>query len=205
MDAIVFDIDGTLLDSFEADCDLFVVAAKKVLRISTINTDWSAYRHVTDEGILREIMRENGIAPDAGLVAETKREFVAALEQHIECHGPFQEIPGAIEFVSRLLASKNHYVAYATGAWRESAMVKLTSAGFPTDGVKVSTSSDFEDRVSIMRGALSVGPAGIERITYYGDGIWDRTAALELGWDFVPVGETLGGLRNFHGTTLAED
>lgn len=205
MDATVFDIDGTLLDSFEDDCELFVVAVKKVLRISTINTDWSAYRHVTDEGILREIMRENGIAPDAGLVSETKREFVTSLEKHIERHGPFQEIPGAIEFVSQLLASKDHYVAYATGAWRESAMVKLTSAGFPTDGVNVSTSSDFEDRVSIMRGALSAGPSGIERITYYGDGIWDQTAAGELGWEFVPVGETLGGLRNFHGTAVVED
>lgn len=201
MEACVFDIDGTLLESFEKDCELFVSAVRKVLGVGKVDTDWSAYEHVTDQGVLLQIMRVNGIAPSDELLEATKREFVSSLRAHIDANGPFREIPGARAFVSRLMASGRHYVSYATGAWRESALLKLRTAGFPLDGLRISTSSEHEDRVSIMRGALAGAPGHIEKITYYGDGAWDRTAARELGWDFTPVGAALGGLRHFHGTS----
>lgn len=198
MEAIVFDIDGTLIDSFEADAEIFIAVVKRVLGIAEIDSDWSSYRHVTDQGVLRQIMKVNGIDPVPALFEATRREFAEALRQHIEEHGPFREVPGAIDFVSRLIASSERYVAYATGAWRESALIKLESAGFPVDGVVISTSSDFEDRVSIMKAAISGAPSEIEKITYYGDGAWDRAAVRELGWNFVAVGEALGGLRSYH-------
>jgi beta-phosphoglucomutase-like phosphatase (HAD superfamily) len=198
MNAHIFDIDGTLVDSCDADADLYAAAVCKVWGLPAVSTDWGSYQHVTDGGVLLEILQRHGIAPDPQLLAATQREFVASLEQHIASHGPFHEIPGAVSFVSRLLASPDHYVAYATGGWRGSALLKLGCAGFPTDGVCVCTSSEFLDRVSIMRGALSAAPSGIERITYYGDGIWDQQAVRELGWEFVPVGEKLGGLTHYH-------
>ena len=198
MDAYVFDIDGTLLESFEADCDLYVAAVRKVLGVNAVDTNWSAYRHVTDQGILREIMQRNGIAPSADLVDATRQEFVGLLRAHIDAHGPFREIPGALDFVSRLAADGRHLVAYATGAWRESALLKLESAAFPIEGLRVSTSSECVDRVSIMRGAVAGAPRDLGRIVYFGDGVWDRVAAETLGWDFVPVGAALDGLRHFH-------
>jgi len=197
MDAFVFDIDGTLLESFEADCDLYIAAVRKVLGVTAIDTNWSAYRHVTDQGILREIMQCNGIVPSAELMDATRREFVASLRAHIEIYGPFREIPGARDFVSRLVAEGRQFVAYATGAWRESAMLKLKSAAFPIDGLNVSTSSECDDRVSIMRGAVAGAPRELGRIIYFGDGVWDRAAAETLGWEFVPVGAALDGLRHF--------
>lgn len=198
LDARVFDVDGTLLESFEKDCDLFVMAVRKVLGVSHVSTDWSVYPHVTDQGVLREIMRVNGIPPEPGLFEATKQEFVSSLKAHIEAAGPFREIPGARDFVSRLAASDRHYVAYATGAWRESALLKLESAGFPLDGIHLSTSSEHEDRVSIMRSAITQSYGVPARITYYGDGEWDRTASQELGWNFVPVGATLKGILHFN-------
>jgi len=197
MEAIVFDIDGTLLASVATDSDLFAMAVKEVLGIPTVNSNWSTYRHVTDQGILREIMQVNSILPEPELFAATRREFISLLRGYIEAHGAFQEIPGALDFVSRMVASDQHYVAYATGAWRESALLKLESAGFPTKNVRIATSSEFEDRVSIMRGAMSEAPSGIGKITYYGDAVWDQIAVQELGWEFVPVGETLGGLQHY--------
>lgn len=198
MRGMIFDIDGTLIDSCAADGDLYISAVRQVLGIDAIDPDWSGYRHVSDQGILRELMEIHGIVPEAAVFDACRRAFVALLRQHIDAHGPFREIPGAVACISRLLASDRHYVAYATGAWRESAVLKLKSAGFPTEAVCLSTSSDFEDRVSIMRAAVANAPSSIERISYFGDGIWDRQAARQLGWDFVPVGRALGGIENFH-------
>lgn len=197
MEACIFDIDGTLLESFEADCELFIKAVRTVLGVSEVDRDWSAYTHVTDQGVLRELMEANDIPPDEQLIEATKREFLTLLRAHIDTAGPFREIPGARGFVSRLMSSQQHYVAYATGAWRESALLKLNSAGFPTDGIRVSTSSEFEDRVSIMRSAVAGAPPNIGKITYYGDGVWDQVAAGELGWEFVPVGTALGGIVSY--------
>jgi beta-phosphoglucomutase-like phosphatase (HAD superfamily) len=199
MHAHIFDIDGTLLDSYDADADLYAATVCRMFGLDSVSTDWGAYQHVTDGGVLLEILQQHGISPDPEMLAATEHEFVAALEQHIAHHGPFREIPGAVSFVSRLLASPDHYVAYATGGWRGSALLKLASAGFPTRGVSLCTSSEFLDRVSIMRGALSAAPMGIERITYYGDGTWDQRAVRELGWEFVPVGEKLGGMTHYDG------
>lgn len=198
MDARVFDIDGTLLESFEADSDLFLMAVRRVVGISEVSRDWSKYPHVTDQGVLREIFRVNGISPEPGLFEATQREFVSLLKAHIDEMGPFREIPGAKEFISRLVASDHHYVAYATGAWRESALLKLKSAGFPLDGIHVSTSSEHEDRVSIMRAAIAGVSGALRNVTYYGDGLWDQTAAQELGWNFVAVGAKLEGILHFN-------
>jgi phosphoglycolate phosphatase-like HAD superfamily hydrolase len=203
MDAHVFDIDGTLLDSHDGDADLYAATVCRVWGLPSVSTDWGSYRHVTDGGVLREILQRHGIDPEPARLAETEHEFVAALERHIADRGPFREIPGAVAFVSRLLTSGNHFVAYATGGWRGSALLKLRSAGFPVDDVCVSTSSEFLDRVSIMRAAVAAAPAGIQRITYYGDGIWDQQAVQELGGEFVPVGGKLGGLAHFYGRSAS--
>jgi len=196
-EAVVFDIDGTLLQSDEVDGDLFVAAVTKVLDVADVRKDWTTYRNVTDSGILREIMEDLGISARASLFDAVKDEFIAMLAAHIRTHGAFREIPGAVEFVSRLRRSDSYYVAYATGAWRESATLKLRSAGFPVDDVCIATSSDFDDRVSIMRAALSGAPPGIGKVTYFGDGVWDRAAANQLGWKFVAVGRALGGVRDY--------
>lgn len=199
MQAHIFDIDGTLLDSYDADADLYAAAVCKVFGLASVSTDWGSYPHVTDGGVLLEILRQHRITPEPGLLAEAEREFVASLAGHVAAHGPFREIPGAVAYVTRLLARRDCHVAYATGGWRESAQLKLASAGFPVDGICLSTSSEFLDRVSIMRAALAAAPADITRVTYYGDGTWDQQAVRELGWEFVPIGAKLGGLAHYYG------
>jgi hypothetical protein len=143
-------------------------------------------------------MHEHGLTPNDDLIEATKLEFVSLLKAHVNSAGPFLEVPGARDFVSRSLENNQCFVAYATGAWRESALVKLMSAGFPVDGIRLSTSSEFEDRVSIMRAAIDAMPQKPETITYYGDGLWDRVASRELGWQFVAVGTTVGGIMHFN-------
>lgn len=55
MNLVMFDIDGTLVESYDFDASCFVQAVQNVLDIC-IDTDWSKYVHVTDSGILDEII-----------------------------------------------------------------------------------------------------------------------------------------------------
>jgi len=195
MHGVVFDIDGTLLDSNSVDSALYVAAVEKVLGKVHIREAWSEYEHVTDSGILDQILRDNDLARDSNVIATIKDAFVNSLRSHIKQCGPFEEIPGALAFVRGMSGS----FAYATGSWAASALLKLESAGFPTRGVPLSSADDSSQRSAIMRNAL--GHLGrCDTIAYYGDSEWDRKAALSLGWRFVPVGAALGGITRFEKT-----
>jgi beta-phosphoglucomutase-like phosphatase (HAD superfamily) len=197
MHAAIFDIDGTLLDSDGVDGELYTAAVERVLGRVRIRENWGAYRHVTDSGILAEILRDNGISGDADVIAAIKTSFVESLQHHIAKYGPFSEIPGARDFLSSLRNATDRACAYATGCWSTPALLKLKSAGFPVQGLPISSADDSYERCAIMENALRQLGDRFESITYYGDGVWDREAALSLGWGFVPVGVELGGITRF--------
>jgi beta-phosphoglucomutase-like phosphatase (HAD superfamily) len=197
MHAVILDIDGTLLHSNEIDDMLYLTAVRKVLGQAKVRESWSLYQHVTDSGILDEILSDNSLTSSAAILDAVRDLFVESIRQHVERAGPFTEIPGAREFVCDLQASSSHRVAYATGGWSASASIKLESAGFPLQGIPLASSDDYPDRQSIMVHALNQLRGEFQSVTYYGDGEWDEAASRNLGWKFVPVGERLGGLTRF--------
>ncbi len=197
MDAIVFDIDGTLLESFDADSELYTAAIRAVLGPVRIREQWGDYEHVTDGGILDHLLVDNKIVRSDSIVRQVKAVFFENLSKHIQTHGPFVEIPGARRFVRSSLGANGVAIAYATGGWRVSAQLKLQSAGFPVSTVPLASSDDSNKRVEIMQMALNQLGTQFQTVTYYGDGQWDRVAAKKLGWEFVPVGKGLDGIREY--------
>jgi len=195
--AVVFDIDGTLLQSAAVDDALYKNAVRSVLRDARIRPCIDDYDFVSDSGILSQILADNAVSDDPEIVAAIKTRFVELLKAHISGHGPFPEIPGARDFLRKIGDSSNHAAAMATGGWRESALLKLDTAGFGEFGYPIATSDDAYDRKEIMRIAVSYLGDSFSSITYYGDGPWDRDASLELGWNFVAVGPALGGLKSY--------
>lgn len=197
MDAVIFDIDGTLLHSLETDETLFHQAISSAIDGAKIRPLFSDYEHVTDSGIVSQIIRENSVDDAAATVESIKSRFISMLSDHVQTNGGFPEFPGARDYLRRFVESQSHAVAIATGGWRESALLKLSSAGLGDLGVPIATSDDAMARVDIMQFALSQMPGDFDSITYYGDGEWDRRATAELGWNFVPVGATLDGIRSY--------
>jgi phosphoglycolate phosphatase-like HAD superfamily hydrolase len=197
MNAVILDIDGTLIQSSEVDADLYVAAIRAVLGDVRMRDSWREYRNVTDRGILEEIIEDNLLPRMSATVDAVRDHFVESVSRHVERHGPFTEVPGAKQFVRGLQASSSHRVAYATGGWSASALLKLRTCGFPLQGIPLASSDDDPDRKAIMRHALRQLGGESDFVTYYGDGEWDEAAARDLGWTFVPVGEKLGGLRAF--------
>ncbi len=197
MDAIIFDIDGTLLQSDATDDVMYLEAVREVLGSVSLRPTWSMYTQFTAAGILAEILHDNGIDKTVATVTAVRDRFVANVLGYVSEHGAFVEIPGAKAFVESLHNSPQHRVAYAAGGWRGAALLKLSGAGFPVAGIPLVTSDDHCERQEIMLLALRQLTGDFSTITYYGDGHWDVAAAKALGWQFVAVGKKLNGLAKY--------
>lgn len=196
MKAIIFDIDGTLIESMAVDTELYFAAIREVLGTVSIR-ELGDYPHVTDSGILAQILDDNGYTAASEVAVSVKEVFLRGMQRHIESVGSFPTIEGANEFFERARSAVNGRVAIATGGWRESALLKLESAGFDVQGVPIATGDDSPSRVEIMRTALDRLEGDTGSVTYFGDAEWDRRACAALGWEFVAVGPGLGGIESY--------
>lgn len=197
MHHVMFDIDGTLVESFGFDIDCFDRAVKTVTGIS-MNQDPASYKHVTDTGILDEIITANGLVQQrVEIQHQVKQKFVTYVAEYLD-KTPVKPVPGADLFVQQLHDMANVFVSFATGGWHETAMLKLKSAGIRCTGVVIASSNDDYRRTEIMRLAMAqLDEQQTTSITYFGDGIWDKLACAELGFNFVLVGN-----RTEHSQTI---
>lgn len=191
----IFDIDGTLTETNEVDSDCFVRAMADAHGVGHLNTDWGAYAHTTDSFITREVLRENfGRAPLEGELSKFKDCFVSHLEEI--CAGDaslFVEVAGASAALTRLRRESGWCVAIATGCWSGSALLKLSAAGLETEDVPTAFAEDGVSREEILLAALArareaYGRESFDAVVSLGDGLWDVTAARNLGFAFVGVG-----------------
>ena len=201
MKATIFDIDGTLLQSDANDDALYLASVRAVLGDVSLRPSWRMYTQFTASGILSEILNDNAMDATSERVSAVRDHFVESVRRHVSKNGSFAEIPGARDFVQSLHNSTTHRIAYATGGWRGSALLKLSLSSFPVTGVPLATSDDHFQREEIMLPALRQLNNFFETVTYYGDGHWDAVATKALGWQFVPVGTKLNGLTKYEPST----
>src|SRR5690606_7129863 len=176
---------------------MYADAVRLALGEVSIRDGWHKYPRVTDTGVLADICGDNGLCYDASVSAAVMNVYFQALLSHMDTHGPYREIPGALHYLDSLLQRQDVEVAYATGGWRATAQHKLASAGFPTQDIPLASADDHQDRAQIMLYALKQLRGPFRSITYFGDGIWDQKCAAQLGWDFVAVGPKLCGILDF--------
>ncbi len=152
MNLLIFDVDGTLVNSNGMDDVCFVEAVKEVLNIQLSDTDWFRYSLVTDSGITAEIIRKNlsREANETDIIA-VRQVYVTRLKREIERNPEcFQPTPGAPELFSRLLSEENICACIATGGWRDSALLKLAVTGINTKNVPFASSDDSCRREEIL-------------------------------------------------------
>ncbi len=195
MHLVMFDLDGTLLRSNTLDVRCFSGALKAVLGVEAINGDWGAFKYVTDEGIIAEIAagKLNRPATPAEMAVLKARVLDLLRTQAQTCREEFAPIPGALETVAALRDLPACGVAVATGCWRESARLKLATAGFDLRSLPLGSCDDSHRREEIMRAghrrALErFGVGRFETVTYVGDAPWDLRASRAMGYHFIGVG-----------------
>jgi len=185
---IMFDIDGTLVNSVSFEDDCYLKAVQEVIEMP-VDTDWSKYKNVTDSGILDEIIERTGLLNDRkNIHKKVKHRFIGYIKTHLS-HTPAKEIKGAAAFIRKLKKRNDLVLAIATGGWEESAKLKLESAGINYTGIAFASGSDHASRAGIMK--IAESKCSVIEFTsksYFGDAIWDKKASHELGYNFILVG-----------------
>lgn len=189
MHHILFDVDGTLVVSYQLDSDCYINAVKQVTGLN-IHSDWSQYHQVTDSGILDEIIRLHAISNPHQVRDAVKASFFELLRKVIQ-ENPIKEVAGAHAFLSSLEAMENVVVSIATGGWRDSAMIKLRSAGIEVPDIQLVSADDHIKRSDIVKTALRSIEVPNSQCTYFGDGPWDQQVSAQIGINFVCIGSKL--------------
>ena len=190
----MFDIDGTLVNSYKFDEECYLKAAETVLAVK-ISSNWEGYEHATDAGILDEVIDKYKISGSKKQIhKDFKKVFIDLVSEYIG-NNPQSvcEVEGAAHFIQYLYKQKNCRVAIATGGWEETAKLKLETAGINIKGCAFASSSDHNSRVNIMKAAELNASSSIpfKSKTYFGDASWDREASELLNYRFILVGSRI--------------
>jgi beta-phosphoglucomutase-like phosphatase (HAD superfamily) len=206
---ILFDIDGTLTATSRIDNTCYARAFSKTFGREIPSTEWSCYEHVTDVGILRELLDREREAP---LSASDIEQFEQNYRRELECAfvrkpAEFRAIPGAREVLRRLSSAADICVGLATGGMRRTALFKLSRAGIDGARMPGAFADDAISRAEIARTAIARSEIEPDDVVYVGDGVWDVRTAAELGMRFVGVSHESDpeGLRMSGATTLISD
>jgi len=178
-----------LVQSYQFDETCYLAAVKEITD-HDVDNDWSKYPHVSDAGILDQILRlPNFVDQRKALQIKIKAAFINRIQQYLTEHAASPVI-GANDFIETLRKQANVTLSVATGGWYETAIMKLNSAHIDTNGIPIASSNDHFSRTEIMRIALRKArvPKG-SKVTYFGDAEWDKQACEDLGINFIVVGE----------------
>jgi len=192
MKFLIFDIDGTLTDSKNVDDRCFVNAFLKVFNLDISNEDWSKLKNVTDWGITEEIIgRELGRKPSVS-------ELNSLLDEHInlltiaksENPNQFNIVDNAIDFLKHLNGYPDFKLGIATGAWEQSARLKLAPFNLDLGNIPFATSSKFISRHEITQDVIlqmTTIHGKADSIIYFGDGEWDYQTCQKIGIRFIGI------------------
>ncbi len=147
MHLVLFDIDGTLLNSHGAGRRAMKVALERVYGTAG-NLDRYNMAGKTDRRIIFDVLTAAGLTPEdvSARFAAYVEVYVRTLAQIVREHPP-TPLPGAHLLVERLARRPDIILGLLTGNLPEGARIKLKSAGFDPDLFRVSAyGSDALDR-----------------------------------------------------------
>lgn len=188
MRIILFDIDGTLTATTNADNGCYERAFEKAFGFPIPTTDWHCYKHVTDIGIIQEVMENAGREPAALDAIDRfeeiyEGELAVSFAQH---PAGFVEVPGARALLE-ILRERGIPNALSTGGMRRTALFKLRQIGVDGAAIPGAFANDAISRADIALTAIRRSGITPSDVVYFGDGAWDVSTAAELGMRFVGV------------------
>lgn len=185
---VLFDVDGTLTSTTGCDLKCFKEAMEHVFGVPLPSDDWDDYEHVTDTGIISEVIAS---AEGREVSREEFERFESSFKESLHREyttnpGAFGEIRGA-GAVLRHLLRQGVAVALASGGMRKTAHFKLSCAGIDGEAYQGAFANDALTREGIALCAMERSGASRTDVVYVGDGLWDVRTSRALGMRFVGI------------------
>lgn len=190
MKLLIFDIDGTIIDSVYADDKCFIQTLSDLYQIDLRNIDWNDFINVTDAGLTIEIFeRWFSREPKEEEIENIKRYFKSLLQDYTQ---QFTEIENALSFIDQASSQPGFEIGFATGGWKVTAELKCNSVGLHLNDYIFKSSDDHFNRAKIIDFVIEEASKRhklreFDSITYFGDGLWDFKTTQDLGIDFIGV------------------
>lgn len=181
--AVIFDVDGVLLELTPNEEDIFFAAFSPWGDPNTLSRRWNSYRIRNDDDIVDEIMERWSIPPGEkpGLVTT----YHAALEARLR-DGRLHSlaIPGAPDLLQALGGMTR--LGIATANFREAARLRLVAAGLwqPISSLAFGADGGGHKHQVLAR-AIAASGLSPGRIVYVGDNLQDVEAGLRNGVHFI--------------------
>ncbi len=174
--AVIFDVDGVLLELTRAEEDAFFVPFEKRYGLANISRDWDSYEIRNDENIVAEILTRNKLP--AGDRAGIITDYLAVLTERLES-GTIRSItiPGAAQLLQKLHGTFK--IGVATANFLAAAKLRLTRAGLwdHVSSHAFGAEGGGHKRQTVARAIDSLNLAK-SRIVYVGDNLNDVDAGL---------------------------
>jgi len=181
--AVIFDVDGVLLELTRAEEDAFFVPFERRFGLKGISRDWNSYAIRNDENIIAEILARHGLPEHehANVVAD----YLDVLSRQL-ADGTLETIaiPGALELLQKLEGKLR--TGIATANLLAAAELRLNHAGLWGHVSDLAHGADGggHKREILARAIASAGLPG-DRIVYIGDNLNDVEAGLSNGVHFI--------------------
>jgi len=191
---VILDVDGTLVQSLQAEARLFPLACETALGIREISANWESYRCPSDRGIVRELIEiHHGREVEEREYLRVEQHFLELIrDAYAEQPSRCQPVLGAREAVTNFTRTADLALSVATAGWRRTALHKLEFAGVQASNLPIATSHDAERKADIMRIAADrasehYGVGEFASVICFGDSYGDARAAEELGYGFIGI------------------
>jgi phosphoglycolate phosphatase len=190
---LLFDIDGTLIDSGGAGRRAMVHAFTKVHGRPDATTGFS-FAGMTDKAILRRGLEAASVAVTAEAMEEILAAYLFRLEIELELSAAYRVLPGVEGLVPWLDEHDDIAVGLGTGNVKDGAFAKLRRGGIDHHFEFGGFGCDAEDRTELLRAGAVRGAELLEapleacRVVVIGDTPKDVAAAIGIGAACLGVG-----------------
>jgi phosphoglycolate phosphatase-like HAD superfamily hydrolase len=191
--AVIFDVDGVLLELTRAEEDAFFVPFERRYGLKDISRDWNSYAIRNDENIIAEILLRHGLPNHER--AKVVADYLDVLKLHLS-NGVIKPIavPGARELLNGLQGK--FQLGIATANLIRAAELRLKQAGL-WDQVSACAhgAEGGGHKREILARAIAATGLPKTRIVYIGDNLNDVEAGLGNGVHFIGFSTNPGRLR----------
>ncbi len=180
--AIIFDVDGVLLELTRAEEELFFQPFAKRIDADVLSRDWNSYSIRNDEDIVREIVERYGLPhSEASIIRE---EYLTLLEQELGGTLKTEPIAGAEQLIRAFTDVAK--LGIATANFREAARLRLQQAQMWSAISELAYGADGGGhKTAILGRVIAASEIPKSRIIFIGDNVTDVKAGISNNVHFI--------------------